>query len=207
MKAIAIAICLALLVNPEMGQATKSSALTPASSIGVAGEPGAPNSFRPKSPGKATRLSTFATLAPLCLGLQLTKNDGLASSVGGTMAVAGVLFGPSVGYFYGGCGRRGMTGIAVRVGFSALGAIAATQAEWPNLISLSGDSGEPNAAAQLTAVAFTLVFVDMVLDIVQVSRAVRRQNVLRARQAPMATPLFQAPFGSQRPAVGLRIRF
>ena len=42
-----------------------------------------------------------------------------------TIAGAGLLAGPSVGYFYGGCPKRGWVGIGIRAGITVLTAAAA----------------------------------------------------------------------------------
>lgn len=211
MRLAVMALCAALAVGAASGTARGRESWPRAARLGAAAD-SAGGTSRPdartwRSPGTAARLSLLATMAPLFLGLPATKNEGGAAVVGGALALTGVVLGPAAGYYYGGCDRRGATGIVVRAGLSALGAIAATQAEWPtlDLWGTGGDSG--NAAAFLTVSAFALVFSHMIYDLAQVSHTVRLENERRGRQPPSATPVLSAPFGSPAPAVGLCVRF
>lgn len=211
MRLAAIALCATLAVGAVSGTAAGREFGPRASGLGgaadsVRGLP-RPDDHPWRSPGKASRISLLATLAPLFIGLPATKSEGGAADLGGALALTGVVLGPAAGYYYGGCDRRGATGIAIRAGLSALGAIAATQAEWPtlDLWGTGGDSG--NAAAFLTVSAFALVFSHMIYDLAQVSHTVRLENERRGRRPPSATPVLSAPFESPAPAVGLCVRF
>lgn len=160
-----------------------------------------------KSPSKAATLSLFGTLVPFVVGSRAGNTDGSVAEIGRAAAAVGVFIGPSLGYFYGGCDRRGVTGISIRAGLMVVGAIAASRAEWPGISWGDDESEKGNAAAGITVLALTGVIVDMVIDLIQVSGTVHRENERRVHQPPAARPTFGALSGSTTPAFGLTVNF
>jgi hypothetical protein len=157
-----------------------------------------------KSPGTAARLSLLTTLVPFVVGLRLTNSEGTAGKIGGTAAAAGVLFGPAVGYFYGDCRGRGISGVAIRGGLAVIGTIAAAHAEWPSLI---GSEDKGNNAATIAVIAFSAVLVDMTVDLALVSGTVRRANDRRSQERVSFTPATRRSDGSTGPSIGLTVAF
>lgn len=76
----------------------------------------ADTSISHKSPFLAVTLSTVATLAPLALSAWGNPGD----HIGGLLASSGLLFGPAVGYLYGGATGRGLAGVGIRAGTACL---------------------------------------------------------------------------------------
>jgi hypothetical protein len=134
----------------------------------------------------------------------LSKNEGSSGRAGGLLALGGVLLGPSVGYFYGGCTRQAVTGIAIRTGLLAIMGIAASQAEFPSLL---GSDDEGNAAAGITMIAFCGVGVATVVDLAQVSGTVRRQNDRCLDRQPTITPTVRVMDHSKVPVFGFTATF
>ncbi len=209
-RAVMIVACAGLLLGAAAGRAFEP---LPFAADRQAAGPGRPppavareDSLELKSPGKAARLSLLWTLVPLVGGVRLSDTERSGGEIAGAVAAAAVLVGPSVGYFYGGCGGRGTVGIAIRVGLTGVGLVAAAQAEWP---SLWGSDEEGNAAAGITVLAFSAVVADMALDLARVSATVRRANDrrLRERSGPTLTPTVRVLAGSGAPACGFTVRF
>ena len=175
-----IVICLTLLVGSGVDHAAVAGCVAPdplaIRDLGLSLDAAARDSLGPKSPGAAARLSLLCTLVPLFMGPSLSDQGGAVGAIGKTATVASVLLGPSVGYFYGGCSGRAIKGIAIRAGLAGIAAIAASQAEWPSmdLFGTGGDQG--NAAASIAVMAGCAILVDVVIDLLQVSRTVRREN-------------------------------
>lgn len=205
---VVVVACVALFVSSGVSRAVETEPFTPDSRItrGImpSREDAGGDSLELKSPQSAAWLSLAGTLVPLVGGIQLGKAGGTGAEIAGGAAIAGVLVGPSLGYFYGGCSRRGITGIAVRAGLSVVGLAAASQAEWPSLLD-SDDKG--NAAAGIVVLAVTGVFVDMVIDLVRVSGTVRRENDRRRFERPAVMPTARAISGSTVPALGITVSF
>ncbi len=166
------------------------------------------DSLRLKSPGTAFRMSLAGTMVPF-IGAMLLSGDGddeesprVAAAILGT---TGMVLGPSLGYFYGGCSRRALTGIAVRAGLLAVTAIAASKAEWPT-IGVFGPGEEGNAAAGITILAAIALGVATVVDLSMVPGAVSRENDRRVRALAAVTPTLCTLRGSRGVGVGFQVR-
>ncbi len=126
-----------------------------------------------KSPGKALAWSFWGTVIPNVVGLTLNlTTDGIGDIVGNQLGTAGIIFGPSAGYFYGGLPKRGESGMALRGGLT-LGTYI--------LILAAGENGEVRsdrepAAAWLALFALTTVTVNAITSIAKVDGAVRKRN-------------------------------
>ncbi len=152
------------------------------------------NAPKLKSEKTAFALSLFGTLLPTV--------SGFASLYGNTGDVtpfiifgSGLVFGPSLGYFYGGRVGRGITGIGIRAGLAAATVVAADEAGksggWGGAIAASIGSG--------------VVFVAGVVDIASVPGAVRKHNRLMQEKALVVTPAYFAQHGA--PGVKVQIQF
>jgi hypothetical protein len=80
-----------------------------------------------KSEGLAFTMSLAATAVPIVLGsTALTENTGNEVRVNGNLALplisTGLFLGPSIGHFYAGQTKRGLQGIAIRLGIVAAAA-------------------------------------------------------------------------------------
>lgn len=127
---IAIGTCWALLAGAGIVRASEFDLLPADPSaicrVGSSREPVREDSLGLKSPQTATRLSAIGTLVPFVVGLRLSNTEAPAGHVAASAGWTGMMVGPSLGYFRGGCSRRGITGIAIRCGLAAVGTVAAT---------------------------------------------------------------------------------
>jgi hypothetical protein len=91
-----------------------------------------------KSETAAVWLSTAGLVLPVATGLVLAAHSAGTnqSEIGATLVGAGLLLGPSVGYFYGGCAQKGWIGIAIRGGLAVVTIAAMAATGWG-----SGDIG------------------------------------------------------------------
>lgn len=146
--------------------------------------------------GAAAQISSIVcTLVPAASGF------ALQNEVGGVLGFAGVLFGPSVGYFVGGHPVRGVQGGLGRLGLTALGVgllgIGLTQ-------GLSYGNDEAAGAAVLASgVVGAAVIGSAIYDMATVHATVDRHaaEVARYRLEGMRAP------GSGAPALALTMRF
>ncbi len=125
-----------------------------------------PRSFEYKSPRKAFGYSVGATLIPVAIAVAGNGRFGLA--------VAGIVVGPSAGYFYGGCGKRGFAGVLFRGGMLAA---SLPLARWAG--QSSDDEGEWagfGEAMTVVGVAAVFICVDAAYDVFHVERAVTERN-------------------------------
>ncbi len=124
--------------------------------------------------------SLMGTAAPVLVGISIMKlaledNHGGAAGVGAALAAAGILIGPSLGYFHAGCPERGVRGIMLRSGTAALtGVVAAEIASQPS----SGFANFSNFENAAIAVLFGcgLVLVEAMYDVDAVKGTVRARN-------------------------------
>jgi hypothetical protein len=79
----------------------------------------------PKSPRAGLGASLAATVLPVAVGV-LASNLGAPESVGIGLAIAGVELGPSAGHLYADQQQRAFSGIAWRVGLSAIAIASAS---------------------------------------------------------------------------------
>jgi hypothetical protein len=193
---IAILICLTLLASSGVARAAVADRVAPdpltIRDLGLSLDAAMRDSLGLKSPGGAARRSLLCTVVPFLMGSALGDEEGVVGAIGMTATVASVFVGPSVGYFYGGCGRRAIKGIAIRAGLAGIAAIAASQAEWPSMDLFGSGGDQGNAAAGIAVLAGCAVLVDVVIDLLQVSGTVRRENDRRMHE---------------QPAVGFSLRF
>jgi len=137
---------------------------------------------RLKSPGAATRYSILGTILPIPTIV---------------LAYPGLLFGPSLGYFYAGKPGRAWTGIGIRT-LATGGAISS--------FAICGwDCGRGDEAYNIAWAVFLVssgVFVgSVVYDWATVGPAVRRQNAALKSAQWRIEPAYSAPTG----ALGLKL--
>ncbi len=160
-----------------------------------AGSPPTARSLSLPSEGTAFTLSLAGTLAGWGLLLASTGRDtwdtpSEASSALTCVAIAGLMAGPSLGYFYGGCWGRGLLMTAVRVGVS-LGVLA---------YSLNNDEED------LTGLGYAYLGVLLgtaIYECATVKSAVRKHNA--AHMAQRGLTVAAAPFVLPKGA-GLHVR-
>src|SRR5262245_6056134 len=140
-----------------------------------------------RSPGTALALSALGTCAPLMIGAA-GNGEHLAG-----YAAAGILVGPSIGYFYGDCPGRGLAGILFRGGIVAasFGVV---------LASSQGTSDLPPAFA-LIPLSVAIASVAALYDVGMVSSHVEKRNRSLANHAAIAPTLWVAKDGT--PMVGV----
>jgi hypothetical protein len=126
-------------------------------------------------PGIAQVLSAIGTLAPIGAGAIWLVHTEAKDGSGWIPVVSGVVFGPVVGYIYGGEALRGIGHAGIRV--AALGVSYGVLALFGG-ISAEGESGGGGAGVSLAAVlggtGFVVVY--SLVDIVNVGAVVREQN-------------------------------
>src|SRR4029453_17134477 len=127
-----------------------------------------PNPASLPLPGMAMALSMGATLIPV--GAALGTGHGAAYTAAGV----GILVGPSIGYFYGDCPGRGITGIMIRGGATAV------------VLGLTLSAGEygdidnvPPGYIYAVLGAAILIGADALYDIGAVGENVRQRNQVR----------------------------
>jgi hypothetical protein len=161
LRALALGLLIAMVeASPAEAGVPDSSAASPS--------PGQARSAQPladvRSPATAFALSAAATLAPILIA----GSEGSSAQAAG-YAACGILIGPAAGYFYGGCGRRGVSGIAVRSGLVVAGLAVA-------FASVDQQSDFPGGLQWVVtgAVAATCV---ALYDIGMVAEHVERRNL------------------------------
>jgi hypothetical protein len=136
-----------------------------------------------KSEVQAFRWSLFGTLVPISAGL-VTAPVILIGS--------GLIIGPSLGYFYGGLGARGMKGIVIRLGIE-------TAAVGTALIVLSsveeGDPWDEELGKVVLGVGVigagqALVLAQGIHDIAKVKGEVRKRNQSLKERALILSPKY-----------------
>jgi hypothetical protein len=142
------------------------------------------------SPNKALSWSLGWTLAPIAAGAAIwsmqkptvhtttyyTSSEDPNRTLPLVLIATGVIIGPSVGYFYGDCGDRGSTGIAIRGIVAGVTIVAATAVE--NSYHSSGfmDFSGLEAAITAGAVGCGIVVIDSIYDLCLVKKNVQSQN-------------------------------
>lgn len=148
-----------------------------------------------KSENKAFKLSLYSTLAPAGVAwvgvtLPLIIVDGVSGTshiaslaIGGG---AGILFGPSVGYFYAGRGGRGMQGILIRIGTGAATGLVAIA------VGTRGDDYGRNIPFFIGVISLGggLLMADAIYDIVKVKDVVRKQSETLQKTGWLLTPKY-----------------
>lgn len=148
--------------------------------------------LQPRSEATALRYSLFGTVTPVATGFAVRGGSGIQ------LIATGVLIGPSLGYFYGGCTVRGIKGIGIRVGLVALTAVAADAAARSSSGGSSGSFLEGvGAVLGVALVGSCVITIHAVYDIAKVKSKVRKHNEkLRARSlgiVPTYSPNSDAP--------------
>jgi hypothetical protein len=125
-----------------------------------------------KSPAKARSFSALGTVAPIGIGVLSAVSGNGAGSV--ILIGGGIILGPSAGYFYGGVGRRGWQGAAIR--FCATG-LATYSLEQSISASLRSDDDNAGDLWGLVFLGASVVLVaDIIYDISAVNDHVRSRN-------------------------------
>jgi|KBSSwiStaDraftv2_1062776.scaffolds.fasta_scaffold1093266_2 hypothetical protein len=151
-----------------------------------------PKSDSLPSPGMAMALSMGATLIPI--GAALTTGHGAAYTAAGV----GILVGPSFGYFYGDCAGRGITGIMIRGGATAVGwGVALAAGQYGDI-----DNVPPGYFYAVLGAAI-LIGADALYDMGAVGEKVRQRNQVR-RSLSLEPTLRMAADGT--PMVGVTLR-
>ena len=144
----------------------------------------------PKSEGAALRYSLFGTLLPLGTGAIM----GAAGEFDGSEMVimaTGLVVGPSIGYFYGGCPGRGVAGIGTRIGLSAATAVG---------MCIAGSGGDGyGSLGGVVAVGLAgscAVALHALIDIGEVKGAVREHNCAWTQTPIRVVPAYFADSGA-----------
>lgn len=146
-----------------------------------------------KSPTQAQLYSLGGTLVPVLLGAGMDRER---DDIRLPLLATGIFIGPSIGHFYAENTSQALTGIGIRLGGGALGALgfgAALSA------SLEGDSG--GGGAVLLLVGGLTVLVSMGYDIFTADNAARDYNQAHGLSVQAAPTV--GPRGEQ---VGLALR-
>jgi hypothetical protein len=139
----------------------------------------------PKSPRTALLLSLGATVVPYAIAEQGQDQNT-------ALAVAAILVGPAVGHFYAGKPGRGLVGMGIRVGVTAVTVGVAQLA--------CHDPQEWSCLGATLAFTGAAVLGSMVVDIAAAPGSARRSNEERARLAIL--PLR----GGAHPRLGIGVR-
>lgn len=154
-----------------------------------------------KSETKAFNLSFFGTLIPVGLGaLSLTADkSGVAFA---SVAAAGIVIGPSLGYFYAGKSGRGLATAGLR--FLLIPGVALASFATCGWDCGPGDSGY-DAAWMILIAGEALVVASAVYDIATVKKAVRKKNQALGEKSWMMAPKYFAEAGAG--GVEIKIKF
>lgn len=154
-----------------------------------------------KSETKAFHLSLFGTLIPVGLGAVslAADNSGVAFA---SVALAGIVVGPSLGYIYAGKSGRGLATAGLR--FLLIPGVALASFATCGWDCGEGDSGY-GAAWMILIVGEALVVASAVYDIATVKKAVRKRNLALGEKSWMITPKYFAISGAG--GVEIKIKF
>jgi hypothetical protein len=176
------------------------------------------------SPSNAVTLSLAWTLVPIAAGAviwAIQKPEHVTEYCDGqvawdyakypnrtlplVLAATGIMFGPSVGYFYGECGTRGATGIAIR-GLMVAATVAAATAVGNSYHSEGFmDFSGLDAAITVGVVGCGIIVIDSMYDLCVVKKNVRSQNDRKLAARVNLAPGFAA--GSNTPTLNLHVTF
>lgn len=137
-------------------------------------------SFQPKSASKAFTYSLLATAVPVTLGTLSAFNNDLGTKEL-VLISGGLIIGPSVGYYYGGCAERGTTGLIIRLGAGAASALLLApivKGEGSNNSYNDFGGGIPYMA--VCAIGTSIILLDALADIMDVKYYVVKNNIRRA---------------------------
>ncbi len=153
-----------------------------------------------KSENTAWLLSLGGTLLPVGMGFASIdyspdgpEDESIAPSL---LILSGAVFGPSLGYFYGGRPGRALTGIGIRVAGTAamVGAVAA-----------SWDNPDASGAGALALVGLGLFVASPIYDIATVKGAVRKHTRTLPDNALTITPAYFAGYRAPGPSDAVQI--
>ncbi|MCI0330504.1 MAG: hypothetical protein L0196_06070 [candidate division Zixibacteria bacterium] len=175
-----------------------------------------PNSLE----NKAALLSILGTAVPSAIGgayALVCRGSGSCAldehwPIVVVAAGSGILFGPSLGYFYGGRPGRGLGGIGVRLAIAG-GAAAVAGIIWSGSSAEEEDCGLfgpcfpfiPPASILILAAGGVMVVAHSIYDIVQVKETVQKHNRSRQEKALTVAPAYFAQHGA--PGLKLQARF
>jgi hypothetical protein len=149
-----------------------------------------PSHQQPKSEEAALRYSLFGTLLPLGTGAIM----GAAGEFGGSEIVimgTGLVVGPSLGYFYGGCPGRGVAGIGTRIGVSAATAVGMC------IASKSGNGWVSLGGVVTVGLAGScFVAIHALVDVGEVKGAVREHSLASTKTPIRVVPTYFADSGA-----------
>jgi len=155
----------------------------------------------PKSPGTALAWSLWGTLIPNAVGttLLLASNEDWVEITGASLAEAGTVFGPSLGYFYAGLDKKGWSGNAIRGGLETARLI------WLLSVAENGRVRSDDPAVTGGAIVAAVVIVHAIVDIAKVDGAVRKRNEKLPQTVWMVAPKYFA--GYKTGGLELQVRF
>ena len=142
---------------------------------------------QPDRSRSATWWSLGATAVPVSAGLvlALAGNGGSAQTAAfATLFWGGALLGPGAGYVHGRAARRALPGLAIRAGAFVVGTIAAPTSDFDDGVYPNPSTEDMPAWTIVTAV----IAVSAVVDIVNVSGAVRNNAARRLTVVPLIDP-------------------
>lgn len=146
-----------------------------------------------KSESTAKFLSLWLTVIPTVAGIELGDHDKHAA--GSALVITGMIIGPSTGYFYGHCGRRGAQGILIRAitgGVTAALTVSVADSEFP----------EGLMAIAVGGAGICAIIYEDIHDISHVKSEVRKHNDKIRSMSLHLRPRFFA----QSKAFGLELR-
>lgn len=164
----------------------------------------APYAPKLKSENTAYHWSLYGTLAPI--GASIVIGASHIDKQGTSIIIllgSGLIFGPSLGYFYGGRPGRGLTGAGIRVGLAAATAVATAQAA-----EATKDEFLNFSAFGVFSLGLAAVTVSSIVDIKHVKAAVRKHNrsLLEKREKMLSiTPAYFAQHGA--PGLNMQVQF
>ena len=148
--------------------------------------------YNVKSEHIALAWSLFGTLVPVTAGILIRDND-LYEGADGILIVGGVIVGPSLGYFYGGCAGEGLLWLGIRACLISI----------PAVLRETSPNAEDGRA--IFFILGLLAFTSAVADISQVEEAVRKRNQSMEKTTLTVTPKFF--YGSKANGLELKIMF
>jgi hypothetical protein len=154
--------------------------------------------FQPKSAGAALRCSLFGTVVPVATGIAtIAMADKVQLITRGMLLVgSGIVVGPSVGYFYGGCGGRGGTGIAIRLGLGALTS---------GVMAVGASPSNEGFLLGALLVGSGLATIHAIYDVAKVKSTVRKHNERLQARSLGVVPTYLPD--SDAPGLALQLTF
>jgi hypothetical protein len=163
--------------------------------------------FKLKSPGRARALSVTSTLGPVAGGILWAFKSSQKDKTGpAALFFSGAIIGPSVGYFYGGCNRRGARGMLIRLGIGTVTALFVIPQTRSDISSTDGQS--PVLLLMVGTFSTITILTHAVADIMDVKYYVRKNNYEIIRRAGCEISLVPSYFPeSEAPGLQLNVTF